>query len=101
MDPAIINQWISVEISGYQWIKGDIQPLNWRFPEISPCLAASSVGLSHHQSRWGNPHVERSSPRIHSVSSCLHEKSLISLCTFTMFYISLHIFAYLYLSFFP
>ena len=43
MDPAIINQWISVEISGYQWIKGDIQPLNWRFPEISPCLAASSV----------------------------------------------------------
>ena len=95
-----------VDISGYhyQWIEGDIPPLNWRFPEISPCLAASSVGLSHHDStRWGNPHVERSSPCIPSVSSCRREKSLISLCIFTMFYISLHIFTYFYISlpFFP
>ena len=85
MDPAIINQWIPVDISGYQWIKGDIQPQNWRFPEISPCLAASSVGLSHHDSTGEIPmshHVSVKSHWFHCV---------LSLC-FTYLYISLPIF---------
>ena len=77
-----------VDTNGYQWIKGDIPPsLNWRFPEISPCLAASSVGLSHHQSRTGE--IPMSKGQVSVKNHWFH--CVLSLC-FTYLYISLPFF---------